>query len=75
MAMSVPHLTPHSDGLADWSERDIVRYLKSGFTPEYDTAGGSMAEVQENLARLPDADREAIAAYLKALPPVPDTPD
>jgi len=34
-----------------------------------------MAEVQENLARLPDADREAIAAYLKALPPVPDTPD
>jgi len=68
----VPNITPHSDGLADWSERDIVRYLKSGFTPDYDTVGGSMAEVQENLARLPDADREAIAAYLKALPAVPD---
>jgi len=71
----VPNLTPHSDGLADWSERDIVRYLKSGFTPEYDTVGGSMAEVQENLARLPDADREAIAAYLKALPPIADPSD
>jgi mono/diheme cytochrome c family protein len=69
----VPNITPHSDGLADWSERDIVRYLKSGFTPEFDTVGGSMAEVQENLARLPDSDREAIAAYLLAVPPVPDT--
>ena len=71
----VPNITPHRDGLADWSERDISRYLKSGFTPEYDTVGGSMADVQENLARLPDSDREAIAAYLLAVPPLPDTPD
>jgi len=71
----VPNITPHPDGLAEWSERDIVRYLKSGFTPDYDTVGGSMAEVQENLARLPDADREAIAAYLKAVPPLPDPAD
>jgi mono/diheme cytochrome c family protein len=68
---SVPNITPHDDGLADWSARDIVRYLKSGFTPDYDTAGGSMAEVQENLARLPQADLEAIAAYLAATPPRP----
>jgi hypothetical protein len=27
-----------------------------------------MAEVQQNIAHLPAADREAIAAYLKALP-------
>jgi len=71
----VPNITPHRDGLADWSERDISRYLKSGFTPEYDTVGGSMADVQENLARLPDSDREAIAAYLLAVSPLPDTPD
>ena len=67
----VPNITPHADGLADWSARDIVRYLKSGFTPEYDTAGGSMAEVQENLARLPQADLEAIAEYLVTVPPRP----
>jgi hypothetical protein len=30
-----------------------------------------MVEVQENLARLDDADRAAIAAYLKAIPAVP----
>ena len=71
----VPNITPHSDGLADWSARDISRYLKSGFTPEYDTVGGSMADVQENLARLPDNDREAIAAYLLAVPPLPAPPD
>ena len=72
---SVPNITPHRDGLADWSERDISRYLKSGFTPEYDTVGGSMADVQENLARLPDSDRDAIAAYLLAVPPLPDSAD
>jgi len=66
----VPNITPHADGLQSWSERDIIRYLTSGFTPEYDTVGGSMTEVQENLARLPASDRTAIAAYLKAVPPV-----
>jgi mono/diheme cytochrome c family protein len=68
----VPNITPHEDGLADWSDRDIVRYLKSGFTPDYDTVGGSMTKVQENLARLSDRDRAAIAAYLKAVPSLPD---
>jgi mono/diheme cytochrome c family protein len=67
----VPNLTPHANGLAGWSERQIARYLKTGFTPDYDTVGGSMVEVQENLARLSDSDREAIAAYLKAVPAVP----
>lgn len=67
----VPNITPHEDGLAGWSERQIARYLKTGFTPDYDTVGGSMVEVQENLARLSDSDREAIAAYLKAVPAVP----
>jgi mono/diheme cytochrome c family protein len=68
----VPNITPHADGLAAWSTRDIERYLKSGFTPDYDTVGGSMAQVQENLARLPDSDRAAITAYLKAIAPLPD---
>jgi mono/diheme cytochrome c family protein len=72
---TVPNITPHPDGLAGWTERDIIRYLKSGFTPDYDTVGGAMAEVQENIARLPDSDREAIAAYLEALPPLPDPGD
>ncbi len=52
----------------DWSEADIAAYLKTGFTPEFDTAGDAMAEVVENTARLNDQDRAAIAAYLKSLP-------
>ena len=47
-----------------------MEYLTSGFTPEYDSAGGEMAEVIENTARLPSKDREAIAAYLKSVPAV-----
>lgn len=52
----------------DWSEGDIAYYLDSGFTPEFDSVGGEMVEVVESLSRLPAEDREAIAAYLKALP-------
>ncbi len=60
-----PDLTPPKMG---WSEGELVEYFTSGFTPEFDTAGGHMALVIENLAQLPEADRAAIAAYVKALP-------
>jgi len=65
----VPDITPDEKGLADWSQKDIEYYLKSGFTPDFDTVGGSMVEVQENMALLPAEDRAAIAAYLKSVPP------
>ena len=55
-------------GLADWSTNDIVYYLETGVDPDFDVVGGEMAAVQSNMSRLPDADREAMAAYLKALP-------
>ncbi|WP_271950111.1 c-type cytochrome [Ruegeria faecimaris] len=61
----IPGLT--SDQL-DWSEADIAEYLKSGFTPDYDSAGGEMVDVIQNTSRLTDDDRLAIAAYLKAVP-------
>jgi mono/diheme cytochrome c family protein len=51
----------------NWSKADLVEYFTSGFTPDYDSAGGEMTEVIQNLARLPETDREAIAAYLIAL--------
>lgn len=61
----IPDITPA--GLT-WSEQQIAEYLKSGFTPEFDSAGGTMADVIRNTAQLSDEDRLAIAAYLKALP-------
>jgi len=48
-----------------WSEADIVAYLKTGLTPEYDSAGGEMVDVIANTSQLPDSDLEAIAAYLQ----------
>ena len=68
----IPNLTPHEEGLADWTESDIADALETGFTPDFDSFGGAMVAVQENLAELPAADLEAIAAYLKAIPPLPD---
>ncbi|TNF23116.1 MAG: c-type cytochrome [Rhodobacteraceae bacterium] len=67
---TIPALTP--DKLT-WSETDIAYYLETGFTPEFDSAGGHMAKVVTNTAKLEAEDRAAIAAYLKALP-VPGSP-
>ena len=62
----VPNITPAK--LA-WSDKEITSYLTTGATPDFDFAGGAMAEVVNNLARLPPADVEAILAYLKIVPP------
>lgn len=66
----VPNITPDPTGIASWSVADIAEVLKSGFTPDYDAVGGSMAPVVKNIANLTDADRAAMAEYLKSLPPV-----
>jgi mono/diheme cytochrome c family protein len=67
---SVPNITPAGENIASWSAKNIAYYLESGFTPEFDTVGGTMVAVQENMARLTPEDRQAIAAYLKSVPAV-----
>lgn len=69
----VPNITPDPrEGIGDWSESDITFYLKTGFRPDGDVAGGAMGEViEESTSRLTDADRAAIATYLRSLPPLP----
>ena len=62
---TIPPLTPDA---FDWSATDIAYYLETGFTPSYDSVGGSMGAVVSNFAKLPPEDRAAVAAYLKALP-------
>lgn len=49
----------------EWSAQDIAYYLETGFTPDFDSAGGHMAPVVQNMAQLPASDRAAIAAYIK----------
>lgn len=64
-AGNIPNITPAK---LTWSTGEIVSYLTSGFTPDYDSVGGHMVHVVENMAKLPDSDRAAVAAYLKKLP-------
>ncbi len=62
-----PNLTPHADGLKDWSTADIVDSLRA--KPSEDHANFGMNSVRENLSHLPESDLFAIAAYLKSIPP------
>lgn len=68
----VPNITSGKGGIASWSEADIANYLETGFTPNFDSVGGAMVDVQRNMAELTAGDRAAIAAYLKAVPPHPN---
>ena len=63
----IPNIT---QGKLGWTAPDIVQYLTNGFTPEYDSVGGHMAHVVENMARLPESDRQAVAEYILAVPSV-----
>jgi mono/diheme cytochrome c family protein len=67
----IPNITGGEGGIGSWSAADVAYYLETGFTPDFDTVGGSMVAVQRNMAELPPEDRAAIAAYIKALPPLP----
>jgi mono/diheme cytochrome c family protein len=64
----VPNIT--QQGLKDWSEKDIAFFLSDGTTPDGDSVGGSMVRVIKNTSQLNDADRLAMAIYLKSLPAV-----
>ena len=70
----VPNITQHESALAKWSVKDIDYLLERGALPDGDYVGGSMADVVSNMAELPAADRAAIAAYIKSLPPLPTSP-
>jgi mono/diheme cytochrome c family protein len=64
-----PNLTPDNEtGLGTWSKQDIVTVLRTGVRPD----GRELAPIMpwRAFAELTESDREAIAAYLKSVPPV-----
>jgi mono/diheme cytochrome c family protein len=68
----VPNITPdRKTGIGNWSEDDIIGVLTDGHTPDFDKVGGAMAEVVKSTSHLTDADRRAIALYLRSLPAIP----
>ncbi|HEX5210259.1 MAG TPA: cytochrome c [Pseudolabrys sp.] len=64
----VPNITQFK--LKAWTEQDIFNTLIDGMTPDADMVGGNMVDVVRNTAKMTEADRKAIAAYIKSLPPV-----
>jgi mono/diheme cytochrome c family protein len=68
----VPNIT--QKGIGDWSQKDISYFLETGLTPDGDVAGSLMARVIKNTSQLPPQDRDAIADYIKSLPPVEGPP-
>jgi mono/diheme cytochrome c family protein len=65
-----PNITPDPQtGIGKWSLDDIIEVLQTGTTPDGDAVGSGMAEVVDGTGKLSDADRRAIAVYIKSLPP------
>jgi len=72
---AMPNITPDPDtGIGKWSVEEIADYLGTGNKPDGDVAGGLMAEVIDGTLSgykdLTQADRVAIAQYLKSIPPI-----
>jgi mono/diheme cytochrome c family protein len=72
----VPNITPHRTGIGDWDKSDIVGLLTLGMLPNFDNVQGLMAEVIDGKGgspaykHIPAQDLDAIAAYLKTVPPI-----
>lgn len=68
----VPNITSDpKTGIGTWNVADIVQLLRDGTKPDYDDVQGSMGEViREGLRHLSAADLEAIARYLRTVPPI-----
>ncbi len=68
---NAPNITSDvKTGIGNWSIEDIEQLLKSGLTPESDQVGSGMKAVVRGTSKLTDADRHAIAVYLKSIPPI-----
>ncbi|HET8612279.1 MAG TPA: cytochrome c [Sphingomonas sp.] len=58
-------------GLGRWSADDIAQYLRAGRNAHSNAAGPMAEVVSYSTSLLSDADLQAIATYLKSLPPSP----
>jgi len=57
------------DGLGGWSKEEVVAFLKGGRNAHSAAFGGMAQVVEDSTQHLSDADLDAIASYLKSLPP------
>lgn len=68
---NAPNITSDvKTGIGSWSIADIENLLKTGMTPDSDLIGSGMRAVVQGTSKLTDADRYAMALYLKSIPPI-----
>ncbi len=69
------NITPDKQaGIGDWSQQQLVTYLKTGFVANKASASGPMAEaIEHSLQYLPESDLQDIATYLRSVKPQPDS--
>jgi mono/diheme cytochrome c family protein len=71
-----PNITPDAaHGIGKWSLDDIATVLQLGTTPDGSVVETPMSEIVEGTSKLTDADRAAIAVYLKSVPGLPSQRD
>lgn len=66
----VPNITPHGTGIGDWDRDELEEFLQFGERPDGEYTAGTMEAVIEGIRHLSQPDRDALIAYLRALPPI-----
>lgn len=62
-----PALVHLEHGPGQWSQGDLIQYLRTGISSRHGAAAGPMLPVTQELATVPMADVEAMATYLFSL--------
>lgn len=65
------NLTPHDEGLAEWSYADFARVLREGKRPDGNPVQEPMTLMTSYGARMTETELRALWLYLKSLPPRP----
>ena len=67
----LPNLTPTN--LKSWNDAELMEFLRTGLTPDNDSANATMGEVIENVtSKMTPGDMDGVIAYLRSLPPIAD---
>lgn len=65
-----PNITSGEDGVAEYSDEDLKTMITRGLRPDGERMSPPMPYA--NYARMTEEDLDAVIAYLRQLPPLPD---
>ncbi len=65
------NLTPHADGLGDWTYYDFVKALREGVRPDGTPMAVPMSDLTAYTRNMTDLEMEAVWAFLRSVPPLP----